>query len=256
VTATARITAALDSRGVTTLPVLEGEGPLALRRVRGPGPAAHVCVIGAMSAPLGGDALRIEVDVQAGAALHITSAAATVALPGGRPGIPATYDVQLAIADDAELHWLPEPLISAAGSHLTMTTRATLAPTARLLLREEQILGRTGENPGLLASRLTVWRCGTPLLDQEAAYGPGVPGWDGPAGLAGYRAAGQLLHVEPGMGRAAARPAPRRADGPGGREHPPGPGESVTLPLADGAALTTALAPDGLALRRHLSAAC
>ncbi|MFD9825809.1 urease accessory protein UreD, partial [Streptomyces violascens] len=37
------------------LPVLEGEGPLALRRTRARGPYHRVTVVGAMSAPLGGD---------------------------------------------------------------------------------------------------------------------------------------------------------------------------------------------------------
>ncbi|WP_420000631.1 urease accessory protein UreD [Streptomyces boninensis] len=238
------MTAVLDARGVTTLPVLEGEGPLALRRVSGPGPAARVCVIGAMSAPLGGDALRIEVEVQPGAALHITSAAATVALPGSRPGVPATYDVRLTVADDAELHWLPEPLIAAAGSNLHMTTRVHLAPTARLVLREEQILGRAGEEPGHLTSRLTARIADTPLLDQETAFGPGAPAWDGPALLAGYRASGQLLSVAPDGRETGAAPDPHT------------PGESVTLALAaPNTTLTTALAPHGLALRRHLDAA-
>lgn len=62
--------------------------------------------------PLGGDRLRIEATAQQSAALHITSAAATLALPGPTPE-HATYDVHLTVAEDAELHWLPKPLICA-----------------------------------------------------------------------------------------------------------------------------------------------
>ncbi|MFD5059205.1 urease accessory protein UreD [Streptomyces sp. NPDC058394] len=198
--ATARITAVPDGRGATALPVLESDGPLALRRTRATvAPCARVTVVGAMSAPLGGDRLAIEARVEAGARLTVDSAAATVALPGPGPDVqPATYDIELMVGEGAELNWLPEQLISACGSELDMTTRVELAETARLVLREEQVLGRHGETTGTLTSRLTVHRAGRPLLDQQVAYGPGAPGgWDGGAVLGGHRAVGQLLVVDP-----------------------------------------------------------
>ncbi|WP_376788315.1 urease accessory protein UreD [Streptomyces sp. A144] len=54
----------------------------------------------------------------------------------------------------ASLHWLPEPLISTRGSVLHQTFTVDLAPTSRLLMREEQLLGRSGEAPGHLTTRL------------------------------------------------------------------------------------------------------
>ncbi|KPC60535.1 urease accessory protein UreD [Streptomyces chattanoogensis] len=245
VRATARILAA--ARGsTTTLPVLDGDGPFELRRLRSHGTQARVCIVGAMTAPLGGDRLRIEATAQQGAALHITSAAATLALRGPTPE-PATYDVHLTVGDHAQLHWLPKPLICAAGSDLRQTWTIDLAPTARLVLREEQILGRTGEPPGHVTTRLTVRRGGRTLLDQQAAYGPGATGWDGPAVLADNRATGQLLVVDPVfeenvpeihlLGDAA--------------QH----GQAVLTPLAGPATLVTAIAPDGLRLRHLLNAA-
>ncbi|WP_425587104.1 urease accessory protein UreD [Streptomyces violaceusniger] len=241
VRATARLVAEADGRGGTALPVLAGDGPLALRRTRGVGGEACVTVVGAMSAPLGGDRIALEATVGPGARLRIGSAAATIALPGRAAG-PAHYEIRLTVADGASLHWLPEPLISARGSQLLMTTRVELAPTARLVLREEQILGRTGEPPGHLTSRLTVHRAGRPLLDQELAHGPGAPGWDGGAVLGGHRAVGQLLVVDPSYD---ARPlAPRRLAE-----------TAVLTPLAGPAALATAVAPDALRLRRALDAA-
>ncbi|MFJ9577159.1 urease accessory protein UreD [Streptomyces sp. NPDC101191] len=236
--ATARITAAADG----SLPVLESDGPLALRRTRAAGPYARVTVVGAMSAPLGGDRLALRADVRDGARLLVDAAAATVALPG-RSAAPATYDVTLTVGADAELRWLPEQLVSAAGSTLSMRTTVELAPTARLVLREEQILGRHGEPSGTLATRLTVRRAGRPLLDQELRYGPGAPaGWDGPAVLADCRATGQLLVVDAGF---ADKPVEARLLG----EH------AVLAPLAGPAALLTAAAPDALALRRVLDEA-
>ncbi|MCY0917129.1 urease accessory protein UreD [Streptomyces sp. NBC_01426] len=241
--ATARIGAVADGRGGTALPLLAGEGPLALRRVRGEAAEAEVMLVGAMSAPLGGDHLTVEATAGPGARLGLRSAAATLALPG-RGGEPARYDVRLTLAEEARVRWLPEPLVSVRGSDLRVTTRVELAPTARLLLREEQVLGRSGEVPGLLRSRLTVDRAGRPLLDQEVACGPGAPGgWDGPAGLAGHRALGQLLVVDPRFAQAPPAAAVL--------------GEfAVATALPGPAVLVTALAPDALRLRELLDAAC
>ncbi|MEU2237944.1 urease accessory protein UreD [Streptomyces sp. NPDC018338] len=236
--ATARIAAAADGG----LPLLESAGPLALRRTRAADGWTRVTVVGAMSAPLGGDRLAIETDVRDGARLLVDSAAATLALPG-RSAEPATYDLGIAVGEEGVLRWLPEQLVSAHGSDLRMRTTVELAPTARLVLREEQILGRHGERPGTLVTRLTVRRAGRPLLDQELAYGPGAPGgWDGGAVLGGHRATGQLLVVDPDF---TDKPVEARLLGE----------RAVIAPLAGPAALVTAVAPDALALRRLLDAA-
>ncbi|MFJ3307695.1 urease accessory protein UreD [Streptomyces sp. NPDC086549] len=242
VRAVARIVAREDGRGGTSLPVLDGEGPLALRRVRASGTEARVMLVGAMSGPLGGDRFAVEADVGAGARLEVRSAAATIALPGQGKG-EARYDVRLLVADRGELRWLPEPLISAGGSELYVTTRVELGGEARLVLREEQVLGRAGEEPGRLGSRLTVRIAGRTVLDQELACGPGAPGgWDGPAVLAGHRAVGQLVVVRPEF----------RGDPPAAR--PLGDCAALT-PLAGPAVLVTAVAADGLRLRRVLDEA-
>ncbi|WP_320785010.1 urease accessory protein UreD, partial [Streptomyces sp. CRN 30] len=201
-----------------------------------------VLLVGAMSGPLGGDRFTVEARAAAGARLHVGSAAATLALPGQAKG-EARYDVRLDVAAGGELRWLPEQLISAAGSELYVSTRVELASGARLVLREEQVLGRAGEEPGRLTSRLTVRLAARPLLDQELACGPGAPGgWDGPAVLAGYRALGQLLVVRPEYAQRA--PEARVL------------GECAALtPLAGPAALVTALADDALRLRRVLDEA-
>ncbi|WP_405623886.1 urease accessory protein UreD [Streptomyces sp. NBC_00076] len=242
VRATARMVARDDGRGGTSLPVLEGDGPLALRRTRGSGDEARVMLVGAMSGPLGGDHFTVEAGVETGARLRVGSAAATIALPGQAKG-EARYDVRLTVADGGELHWLPEQLICVRGSDLSVTTRVDLGATARLVLREEQVLGRTGEEPGRLGSRLVLRVAGRTLLDQELACGPGAPGgWDGPAVLAGHRAVGQIVVVRPEFG---SDPVPARVLGDG----------AAVLPLAGPAALVTAVAPDALRLRRLLDGA-
>ena len=189
-------------------------------------------VVGAMSAPLGGDRIAVEAEcTRRRAARRRTRPPPPSRCPAAAANA-AHYDVRLTVGEGAELRWLPEQLISAHGSDLRMRTRIDLAAGARLVFREEQVLGRHGEPPGTLASRLTVHRAGRPLLDQDLAYGPGAPGgWDGGAVLGGHRAAGQLLVVEPEF---TDRPAEPRMLG----EH------AVLTPLAGPAFLVTALAPD------------
>ena len=242
VRATARIVARDDGRGGTALPVLESDGPLALRRTRGNGTETRVVLVGAMSGPLGGDHFTVEADIREGARLRLGSAAATIALPGQTKG-EARYDVRLTVAEGGELHWLPEQLISAGGSDLSVTTRIDLGATSRLVLREEQVLGRAGEEPGRLSSRLVLRVAGRTVLDQELTCGPGAPGgWDGPAVLAGHRAVGQLLVVRPEF---ADQPVTAQVLGEG----------AAVVPLAGPAALVTAVAPDALLLRRVLDEA-
>ncbi|MEU0097195.1 urease accessory protein UreD [Streptomyces sp. NPDC006267] len=243
--ATARIVAAARSES-TFLPVLDGEGPFDVRGLHPHGHQARVCIIGAMIAPLGGDRLRIEATAQRGAALHITTAAAALALRGPTSE-HATYDVHLSVEEHAQLHWLPKPLICTTGSNLRQSWTIDLAPTAGLVLREEQILGRADEPSGRLTTRLTVRRGGRTLLDQQTRYGPGAPGWDGPAVLAGHRATGQILIVDPAYED---NPPAIRLLGDAPKD-----GQGVLAPLAGPAALVTAVAPDSLRLRRLLDTA-
>src|SRR5581483_11314617 len=149
---------------------------------------------------------------------------ATVSLPGRGPA-PAHYDLDLAVESGGELEWLPEPVVAARGSDLRMTTRVRLAAGARLLLRDEQVLGRVGEEPGRLAARLTVHHDGRLLLDQQTDVGPGAPGWDGPAVLGPHRALGQLLAV--GTGGGADHAGPLDAE----------PAEAALLPLTGAGSL-------------------
>ncbi|MFC4015387.1 urease accessory protein UreD [Nonomuraea purpurea] len=230
----------------TVLPTLAGDGPFDLRRARPHGNQARVCILGAMSAPLGGDRLRIEATAEEGAHLHITTAAATLALRGPTTA-HATYDVHLTVAEHASLHWLPQPLISAARSNLRQSCTIDLAPTARFLLCEQTVLGRSGEPPGRLTTRLTVHRDGRPLLDQQTSYGPQAPGWDGPAIAAGHRAIGQTLIIDPALNQ---HPPHARLIG-----DDPATGHAVLTPLTGPAVLITALAPDTLQLGRLLQAA-
>ncbi|WP_406232103.1 urease accessory protein UreD [Nocardia sp. NBC_01009] len=240
--ATARIRA-VGIDGPTAVPYLHNDGPFHLCQLSHRGTQARVRIVGAMSAPLGGDRLAIHVTAETGAELEITTAAATLALRGATTD-HATYDVTLTVEEHATLSWLPHPLISTHGSNLRQTYSVDLAPTARLVLREELILGRARETPGNLTSHLTVHRDGRPLLAQHTAFGPAAPGWDGPAVLAGHRATGHVLIVDPAF--ANAPPATRLL----GKD--PADGQGIVTPLPGPALLATALAPTATPLRRLL----
>ncbi|MGC9494895.1 urease accessory protein UreD [Streptomyces sp. WG7] len=245
VAATARIRAAHNGR-TTTVPLLHNDGPFHLRRLRARGDQARVCVLGAMSAPLGGDRLALDITAGTCARLEVTGAAATIALRGPTTA-PATYDLRFRVGDHATLHWLPEPLISTRDSTLHQTFAVDLAPTSHLLMREEQLLGRSGEPPGHLTTRLTVRRGGRPLLDQHTAYGGPAPAWDGPAVLGSHHATGQLLLVDPKLD------TPREPHVIG---DDPAEGHAVLTPLADPQALlATAVAPTPAQLRHLLDTA-
>ena len=177
----------------------------------------------------------------------MTTSAATIALRGATTD-PATYDVRLTAGEDASLNWLPQPLISTRGSTLHQTYTVELASTARLVLREEQLLGRTLEPPGHLTTRLTVRRAGRLLLDQHTAYGGPVPAWDGPAVLGHHRACGQLLLVQPDMKVLPREPVHLGDD--------PAAGSAVLAPLADSSVLlATAVASTPARLRDLLDTA-
>lgn len=245
VVATARVRAGHNGRS-TTLPLLSSDGPFHLQRLRTRGGMARVDVIGAMSGPLGGDRLALHVDVGPRARLQVTGAASTIALRGPSDDA-AAYDIRLAIGEDAALHWLPQPLISTAGSNLRQSCTVDLATTARLVLREEQVLGRTGEASGRLSTRLTVLRAGRPLLDQHTSYGDPHPAWNGPAVVGSHRACGHLLVVDPSLAPAD-RPPVLLGD-------PATPAHGALAPLAGPALLATVVADTATRLRHLLDEA-
>ena len=194
--ATARLVAAADAAGRTRLTVLRGEAPLLLRRTGSdPDGTVQVHLVGGAAGPLGGDLLRLDIDVGAGAALRVRAVAATLALPGPS-GAASRLDVVARVADGASLTWTPEPLIAARDcAHVSLST-VDIAAGARLVWRDELVCGRTGEDPGDARQHTDVRLDGRPLYVHELAVGPRAPGWDGPAVLGGARAVGALLVVD------------------------------------------------------------
>jgi len=159
-------------------------------------PPAQVHLVGGSAGPLGGDELRCSVDLGPGARLEVRSVAASVALPGPN-GRESSLEISARIGEGAALCWSPRPLIAARGARHRTIARVELAADARLVWRDELVLGRDGEEPGSVSSRLRVVRDGKVLLDREIAMGPRHLGSLGPAGSGGHRAMGAVLIVDP-----------------------------------------------------------
>lgn len=242
ITARTRITRLHSDPPLVLLPT-NPVGPEPLQRWNLPGLSpARVSLVAGAAGPLGGDDFHLSVDVEPGAALVLRSIAATLVLPGPH-GLPSHSEVTVRVAEQATLVWLPGTVIAARECYHHAITRVTLEPGARLLIREELLLGRHAEPPGRIRQRLRVCIGSRPLHDQEFTLGPGVAGWDGPAVTGGRRALGSLLVVDPDWGST-----------PVHRLSPPATTDVAVLPLSGPAMLVTALANDRLALRYRLDA--
>ncbi|MCK9874573.1 urease accessory protein UreD [Frankia sp. Ag45/Mut15] len=244
-----------DVRGALRVAELRSAVPLVLR-LTGTTPAgvspptATVHLVSAAAGPLAGDELRLDLTVGSGVRLVMRSVAAMVALPGRGATGPSRLVVRAWVDDDGELDFQPEPTVVARGADHVAVTEVSLAPSARLCLREEILLGRFDEPPGAYHGTLRVDITAgphdrTPLLRQELALAPDLPGLHGPAHLGPARGVGARLVAGPAWAAQAARARPVTVTD--------GRGEAALLPLAGPGYLVTALAMDAVTLRRLLA---
>jgi urease accessory protein len=235
VRARAHLVVARDPNGRTVVRELRSMAPLRLVPRRGPRDVALVHLVSAVTAPLGGDDLELRVTVEAGASLELRGVAATLALPGQHPGgSRALVDVEL--ADDASLAYLPEPTVVTARARHDSVFRARMGEGARLRTRDIVVLGRTNERSGFLTTTLDVRRNG-PVIKQTSQLGtPEVD--ESPAGLAGRRVFGTELLCW-------------------GVDLPGAVSEDwwSLVPLARGGSLSTAVADDAVTVERALDEA-
>jgi urease accessory protein len=178
--------------GPPRLTTLRSDPPLTVRPTPG-----GVHLVGSSAGPLGGDVLALGVDVGAGAALTVRSAAATLAQPGPAGGT-SRLAVTASVGAGGSLGWRPEPLVAVRGCDHRATVHLTLAPGAAVVWRDDIVLGRHAEDPGSVRARLRVDRGGRPLLRNDLVAGPRWPGSLGPAGVGpGTRAVTTVLVVGP-----------------------------------------------------------
>lgn len=238
-----------DRDGRTRVGTLRSAAPFVLRPTHPKGPepwtagdsgAARICLAAGAAGPLGGDELALGIDVGAGSTLVLRQVSASLVLPGPR-GEWSALRIGVRVGSGGTLSWLLEPMIAARGCRHRSDVRVELEAGARLVLREELLLGRHGEQPGDVVQNLRIRYDGRPLLHQQLAVGPTAPGWDGAAVTGGRRALGSLVVVDPAW---ASDPPERTLLGD----------TAAVMPLPGPAALVSVLAPDARALRCCLEA--
>ena len=183
-------------------------GLVAPRVIRHGPTAAEVSLIATTATLLGGDILRLVVEVGPGLRLDLRDVAGTVAYHGR--GLGCVVDVSLRVHEGATLSWASEPLVVADGAEVTRHLRIAVADGGRLLLRDQVALGRSGQEGGRLDCHTTMTYAGRPALVEQLEVRSGLApgalgdarvvdsvtglGWrpETPAGHAAYR-----LH-EPG----------------------------------------------------------
>lgn len=235
--ASALVVAEADDRGVTRPVRLRSETPLLLRQTPTYDGSLELHLVGGAAGPIGGDRLRLHLEVRAGAVLTVRGVAASIALPG-RDGTESLVTVTAAVGAGGTLRWLPEQLVAAYGCRHRSVSTVELEAGATLVWRDELICGRHGEDPGDASVHTAVEYAGRPLLRQTVSVGPGADGWAGAAVLSGAKATGSLVRVDPsGVVATAAVLGPT----------------AVQVPLAGPGSLITATAPDALTLRRLLT---
>jgi len=173
------------------------EPPMAIRTA-----GDRVLVVGSAAAPVGGDALTLDVVVGTAARLSLGTVAATMAWPGPHDSW-SSFAVTAAVGAGGHLCWTPEPTIAVAGCRHRSSMTVRLDPGATAWIVEEVSLGRTGEDPGHLELEWRVERAGAVLLHHAERLGPSGPGWGSAVGNGQHRhlvAAVSVGVVAPGDG--------------------------------------------------------
>lgn len=239
--------AAGSAGAASRVSVLRSQAPLVLRPtgpkgpeplVRRDGSVARVSLAAGAAGPVGGDDLLLEVRVGAGSTLLLNEVSATLLLPGPQGG-RSRMRIAITVDDGGTLVWIPEPVIAARECDHLHEIDISLGRHSRLLMRDELVLGRHGEQPGRLRQHLRVRRGGRPLFNQRLDLGTGARGWNSPAVLGTRKCVGTVLVVDPDWD---SEKPEARVLGP----------DAALMPLAGPAVTVSALAPDAVNLRRAL----
>jgi urease accessory protein len=176
---------------------------------------AHVALVAGGAMLLGGDHVRVEIEVEDGCALEIQDVGGTVAYESR--GTLSRMDVSIRLGEGAHLLWRAHPFVVTDGADVDRATRLEMGAHSTVLLRETLVLGRSGERGGRLRSAVRARDCdGTAVFIEDLALDgtrprPGVLGAHrvlDSAMLLGRRAEADTLSSH-GDHRGPAGPAPR-----------------------------------------------
>lgn len=194
----ARLTLGFERRSESTALVQrEHYGPLRVQKALYPEGAAvcHAIVLHPPGGVVGGDSLQISINAAPGAhALLTTPGAGKWYRSGGRP---AEQLLNVRVARDAVVEWLPQELIVFDGAQAKMHTRVELAVGGRFCGWELLCLGRTAAGErfsyGELDLATRIEREGRPLWIERGRLAGGSAWLAAAAGLAGQPVSATLL---------------------------------------------------------------
>lgn len=167
-----------------------------------PGEPPLAAVVNCAGGLAGGDALRQEARLEAGARATVGTAAAEKVYRSLGPG--TRVSTRLSLGPGAALEWVPQETILFDGARLERRLRAELAEGAALLAAETLVFGRAARGERMRSGALLdAWRLHGPgggLLWADALALPDDPAeaLAAPFGFAGAEALGTLLFAGPG----------------------------------------------------------
>ena len=150
--------------GKSALSDLRMSGCLKVLFSRG-GPRLDAILINSAGGLTSGDRLSVEIGLEDGASASVTTQAAERAYRAAYG--TARVETRMAVAEGAQMLWLPQELILFDGAKLERSLHCDLAPGARALLVEPVIFGRAKMGEALrdirFSDRISVDREGVPL---------------------------------------------------------------------------------------------
>jgi urease accessory protein len=144
---------------------------------------------------VGGDGLEVQLAAAPQAQVLVTTAAASKVY-GSSAEAPSSQTVEITLASDSCLEWMPQETIVFNQAHYQQQLRVTLAPGAIWGGWEITRFGRSARGEtfecGHWRSQLEVWQNGQPLwCDRQQLVG-GSPPLHSPNGLAGHPVVGSF----------------------------------------------------------------
>ena len=177
----------------------EHYGPLRVQKALYPeGPSvAHAIIVHPPGGVVGGDELRIDAQVDAGAA-------AVMSTPGAAKwyranGQVSRQQLSLRVAPDAALEWLPQETIFFNESDVLLDTTVDLQGNARFIGCDILCFGRTASGErfdhGRIRQQLRILRDGVPLWLEQGRLLGGSAQMQSPLGLAGHTVCANLVAI-------------------------------------------------------------
>jgi urease accessory protein len=157
----------------------------------------HVYVLHPPGGIVGGDDLKLDVDVAAGAHALVTTPAATKAYRTAGPA--AALENRLRVAAGGALEWLPQETILYDGCDVALSTRVDLAPGAAFVGMDLVCFGLPARDEPFVRGRckqsFELWRDGAPLSVERGRFDGGGAVPSAAWGLGGAPVMATLLAV-------------------------------------------------------------